>query len=344
MSSQDSSPPPFEQLSERAQVMRLRRTASEVLRQYPVEVRSLRLLNHGYNTTFRVDTVDGRRFALRLNTNAHKSVANLHAEMAWLAALAADTDLRVPVPQATRDGRLHTEIPSPDLGRVLTVAMFGWLAGPDLAGRATPIHLHEVGRVAALLHQHAERWSLPPGAALMSFADVLPDTPNHLTEAHPELTPSRAAVVAAAYEQVERHLADLYDGARTHVLHADLHLGNLKWYRGRLSVFDFDDCGIGVAIQDLAMSAFYLRPRRELEDAMHEGYRSVRPLPVATAEQYEAVVASRDLVLLNDLLVTPTAELRDLLPRYAANSHRKLRHYLDTGTFRHDLPGVVPIW
>ncbi len=344
MSSKGSSSQPFEQLSERGQVMRLRRTALDVLGQYPVEVRSLRLLDHGYNTTFRVDAVDGRRFALRLNTNARKSVANLHAEMAWLAALAADTDVRVPVPQATRDGRLHTEILSPDLGKMLTVAMFGWLDGPDLAGRATPSHLHEVGRAAALLHQHAERWSLPSDAALMSFADVLPDTPNHLVEPHPELTPDRVAVVSAAFERVDRHLADLFADTRPHVIHADLHLGNLKWYRGRLSVFDFDDCGIGVAVQDLAMSAFYLRPRMELEEAMHDGYRSVRPLPGATHDQYEAVVASRDLVLLNDLLVTPTAELRDLLPRYAENSHRKLRHYLDTGTFRHDLPGVVPIW
>jgi hypothetical protein len=92
------------------------------------------------------------------------------------------------------------------------------------------------------------------------------------------------------------------------------------------------------------MSAFYLRPRSDLEAAMREGYASMRPLPPVTHDQFEAVVASRDLVLLNDLLVTPTAELRDLLPRAANNSFLQLRNYLDTGTFRPDVPGVVPLW
>ena len=43
------------------------------------------------------------------------------------------------------------------------------------------------------------------------------------------------------------------------MLHADLHNSNLKWCRGRLYVFDFDDSAIGVPMQDLAISAYYLR-------------------------------------------------------------------------------------
>ncbi|WP_432804233.1 phosphotransferase [Deinococcus taeanensis] len=29
-------------------------------------------------------------------------------------------------------------------------------------------------------------------------------------------------------------------------MYADLHSGNLRWCRGRLSVFDFDDSGLGL--------------------------------------------------------------------------------------------------
>ena len=58
--------------------------------------------------TFRVDTADGCTFSLRINVNSRRSLANIGAEIAWLAALATDTDLVVPVPQRTRGGALYT--------------------------------------------------------------------------------------------------------------------------------------------------------------------------------------------------------------------------------------------
>ena len=78
----------FEDLSTAAQVARIRRTAFAALADYPLEVARLRLLNHGFNTTYRVDTTDGRRFALRINVNSRRSPQNLAAEVAWLTALA----------------------------------------------------------------------------------------------------------------------------------------------------------------------------------------------------------------------------------------------------------------
>jgi Ser/Thr protein kinase RdoA (MazF antagonist) len=333
----------FAHRSHLSQVARLRAVAFDVLRQYPLRPARLRLLVHAYNTTFRVDTDDGRTFALRLNTNSRKSISDLHAEMSWLAALSTDTDLRVPTPQPTVDGRLHTEVFSPEHRRNIPAALFGWLRGSDLDVDPRPERVSEVGRAMAVLHAHAEGWALPAGATLPALDTVLLNTPNNLFDAHPELPPARAKVVRTAYERIENTLATLFGSGRTQVLHADIHLANLKWYRGRLSVFDFDDCGIGMPVQDLAISAYYLRPDTRLEQALNEGYASLRPLPVATREQFEAVVASRSLVLLNDLLVTETAEFRAILPRYAANTALKLQHYLDAGEWRHDLPGVVPL-
>ena len=83
----------FEDLSRRAQVARLASTARQALRASPIEVRRLQLVSHGYNTIFRVDTVDGRKFALRLNVNSNRTPQQLRAEIAWLTALATDTDL-----------------------------------------------------------------------------------------------------------------------------------------------------------------------------------------------------------------------------------------------------------
>ena len=326
----------------RGQVARLRPVAHAALAHYPVEVARLRLLNHGFNTTFRVDTTDGRRFALRLNVNSRRTPQNLVAEAAWLAALAADTDLWVPVPQPTRDGRLTTEAFSPDLGRMLPAAMFSWLPGGDLGDEATPAQLAAVGRATAVLHDHAERWPLPKGAELPAIDSVLMDVPFHLGVDHPLLSSADHAVIDAAFAQVQQHIDALFAGARRQPLHADLHVWNLKWYRGRLIVFDFDDSGIGVPAQDLAISAYYLRDDAALEAALLEGYQALRPLPGFTSEQYEAMVASRNLVLLNDVVTTTNAEFLAMLPRYVPNSITKLRTYLDTGVYHHEVPGLIP--
>ncbi len=149
-------------------------------------------------------------------------------------------------------------------------------------------------------------------------------------------------MIDEAFERVQRQYDALFAGVDRQPLHADLHVWNLKWHRGRLAVFDFDDSGIGVPAQDLAISAYYLRDNAAQEAALLEGYQELRSLPPFTSEQYEAMVASRNLVLLNDVVTTTNAEFLAILPRYVPNSIVKLRAYLETGVFRHDVPGLIP--
>jgi Ser/Thr protein kinase RdoA (MazF antagonist) len=333
----------FEDRSQRGQVQRLRTTALDALRQYPIDVAGLRLLNHGFNTTFRVDAATGDRFALRINVNSRRSPAFLRAEAAWLAALSDGSDLRVPTPQPTVDGRLVATVPSADLGRDLPVVLFSWLDGPNLGESPTLRQTRAVGRAAATLHAFVESWSLPPGTDLPRIDQVLMDSPDNLTgNDHPLLTTERRSVIDAAFTHVQDQLDELLTGRTLVPIHADLHGWNLKWHAGSLSVFDFDDCGLGIPMQDLAISAYYLRDDLRLEAAMKEGYAEARPLPTWTADQFEAMVASRNLVLLNDLFTITTAAERALLPRYLANTVTKLRRYLDTGVYRHDVPDLLP--
>lgn len=332
----------FEDRSVRGQVARLRPLAVEVLRRYSIDVAALRLLNHGFNTTFRVDTTDGRRFALRLNVNSRRTDSFIGAEMAWLAALAEETDPWVPIPQRTLDGALLTHVRSPDLGRDLPAALFSWLPGRDLGDDASDVQMRAVGRATAALHAHGEGWRPPPGTSLPPIDTVLMDLPYQLGHDHPLLSTADHQLIDEAFERVQRQYDALFAGVDRQPLHADLHVWNLKWHRGRLAVFDFDDSGIGVPAQDLAISAYYLRDNAAQEAALLEGYQELRSLPPFTSEQYEAMVASRNLVLLNDVVTTTNAEFLAILPRYVPNSIVKLRAYLETGVFRHDVPGLIP--
>lgn len=331
----------FAALSQRAQVARLRPLAHAALHAYGLEVRALRLLNHGFNTTFRVDTADGRRFALRLNVNSRRTREQIGAEMAWLAALAQDTDLRVPTPQHTVSGELLARVYSQELGRDLPAALFSWLPGRDLGDGATPAQMREVGRATATLHAHARSWTVPGGTALRLLDQPLMDVPDNFAGDHEGLTPERREVIGIVLDRVAATLHTLYARETPHALHADLHPWNLRWARGQLAVFDFDDSGIGLPVQDLAIAAYYLRPRGELEEALLAGYAASATLPASTDAEYETLIAGRNLVLLNDLLTNTTADIRALLPRYLPNTVTKLRHFLHTGVFRHDVPGLL---
>jgi len=333
----------FGELSTRAQIARLRKVALAAAAQYPVEVRSLRLLQHGFNTTFRVDTASGEKFALRLNVNSKRTAANLAAEAQWLWALGQDTDLWVPVPQHTISGDLTTSVWSPDLDRNVKAVLFSWLPGKELGDEPTAPKMREVGRTLAVLHRHGAAWR-PQGEATLPVLDrPYWEMPNRLIEENSPLNAAQIDVVSRVMEGVSQVVAELFAQGVAQPIHTDPHNWNMKWCRGRLSIFDFDDSAVGPPVFDLAIATYYLRPQQESAAAMIEGYRAESPLPVYTAEQFEALVAHRNVLLLNDLLATLHSEPRALLPRYIANTEIKLRGYLDTGTYRHDVDGVVPL-
>lgn len=332
----------FEDLSTQAQVHRLRRVAAVALERYPIEVRRLRLLNHDFNTTFRIDTSTGEKYALRIDLNRRKPTAALDAEMAWLAALATEADIVVPQPLGTLDGALHTAVGFPELDRPLNVAVMSWLPGRDLDVPTVPT-MHELGRVMAALHRHAAGWSIPAGVEFPVVDGVFMDSSDRLPREHALIDECSADVLAKSLELIEPTYEAMVSAGTRIPIHGDLHQWNVKWLRGRMSVFDFDDAGIGVPAQDLAITSYYLSAGDELRAALFEGYQTNSPLPPLTDEQLQAALAARNLILLSDVLGMSTRSARDMAEHYLNNTLARLRSYLDTGTYRMDAPGVVPL-
>lgn len=332
----------FEELSRRGQVSQMRGLASKVLSTYPIEVDKISLLEHGFNTTFRVDTRDGRRFALRLNVNSRRSAKNMAAEVAWITALACDTDLSVASPIANTNGDLVTTMHSVELGRIVHAIVFSWLPGRDVGDAPTIEKATMMGRTMATLHVHSERWVLPVGCQMQSLTDVFWNMSDRLNSDHLELDAAEIDILRTAVDVVAEVMTRVVCGP-LQPIHADLHEWNVKWNRGRLSVFDFDDSGMGVPAQDLAVSMYYLRPQVELVKAFREGYASVTELPRIAGEDFEALVAQRNLLLLNDLLFTSNAEHQAIVPNYTKNTVAKIRQWMGTGEFRHDVEGLLPL-
>jgi Ser/Thr protein kinase RdoA (MazF antagonist) len=271
----------YEDRTVRGQVALLRPTAREVLRQYPIEVASLRVLDHAFNTTFRVDTTDGRRFALRLNVNSRRTDAFIGAEMAWLAALSEETDLWVATPQRTREGALLAHVHCGALGRELPAALFAWLPGRDLGTEATARQMRAVGRAAAQLHAHGERWRPPPGTELPVIDHPMMDSEYVLDRDHPLLSTADHAFIDEVLAHAQRPLRRRCSpGSSASRCTPTCTAGTCGGTEGRLAVFDFDDSGIGCAGAGSGRSrAYYVRDNFAQEAALLEGYQELRPLP-----------------------------------------------------------------
>src|SRR5690606_37060478 len=128
--------------------------------------------------------------------------------------------------------------------------------------------------------------------------------------------------------------------ATAFALTAPLHGGNLQWPGVPLAVFDFAVRGLGVPALDLAISTFYLRGGEAgAEEAMRAGYASVAHLPDVDRSDFEAMVASRQLLLANAILSSSTGQLRAMASTYLPTTVDRLRHWLEHGTFTRALPG-----
>jgi Ser/Thr protein kinase RdoA (MazF antagonist) len=102
----------------------------------------------------------------------------------------------------------------------------------------------------------------------------------------------------------------------------------LKWNLDQLSIFDFDDCGIGLPIQDIATALYYL-DTPDQDQALLEGYKSVKPLPKYEEKDLKMLLLHRRLLLLNYLYETMKAEHASILPEYLEETIRRVKVFLE---------------
>ncbi len=324
---------PFGQLSRSRQRQLLRAAATEALDRFGVEAVGLRLINFDFNATFRVDTADGR-FALRLAVNSDSTLETTAGETTWVSALAATEGITVPEPVANNDGDRVVAVRCAGIDEPLPAVLYSWLPGPNLGEGASDARLFELGRLTARLHLQAESWTPPEDVRFNSIDSLMMGLPDRLSDFEAEWFDDAArSVVADALDAAHRATANVFARPPRHLIHGDLHTWNVKWSNGHIAVFDFDDAGWGRPIQDLAVSAFYLRDRPAGERALLEGYQSLKELPQHSEEEFEALLAGRNLLLLSEITAMLTAGYEEFVPEYCRRTVKRMRHWLDTGRF-----------
>ena len=319
---------PFETLTHRGQLRRLRRLAFETLRDYAIDEPRLTALQHGDNTTFRVDSASGDRYVLRIHRPTRRTVQEIRSEMVWLTFLRQETELVVPRPVPRYDGDLITVAGVEGVPEPRTCVLLRWLPGRFVNKGLTPSHLERVGAFMARLHLSTARFD-PPADFSRGRLDNLYGKPQGISEAlarqkvgNPEdeetaihqvteaCSPEDGARVEKLIGKIRQAQRAIGQGTETFgLIHGDLHQENYFFHRGQVRAIDFDDCGYGHHLYDLAVTTYEVSWRADaasLRAGLLAGYRSIHPLSLEHEQYLQTFMDLRELQVM-----LWTIEMRD---------------------------------
>lgn len=327
---------PFDELTWPGKQRRLRRLAEDALRAYPFTVKDFKLIGADTNLLYRVRTAAGDQYVLRLANDGWRSVANAHAEVYWLDALAAETAILVPRIQRTADGAAVVQPTAPEVPGNHHALLMSWLPGALLGKQLTEANLVKMGELFGQLHVHAGQWQPPVDFPAQRFDRMI-------ARGEPEMLLRDDIVVhyppgvAAGIAQMCEAVAVAYDAIDPNdlrVIHCDLWHDNIMVHRGVLAPFDFEDTILGYRLHDIAMAMLDLyevvdQARYEhLLAAFRSGYERHLPWPDGPMELLQI---GRMLWRTNHFANHLDRYGADWLAKDAAFNVALYQRYLDTG-------------
>ncbi|MFE7564556.1 phosphotransferase enzyme family protein [Kitasatospora sp. NPDC057500] len=338
----------FYELSRSTQRARLRASAVRVAEVHGIRCDDLRLVQYEDNAVYRLA---GRRrghpesilYTLRISVRDGRSAAEQRSELDWMEALLAEEAVTVPVPVATPAGDKVVGLELAGCPEPVTAAVFEWIPGRASPPYSRPGAAGDIGAVTARLHEHAAGFRPPAGFVRPVWGHREVFTEGAALDgatARGRLTEDEQRVLQEVSAAVGARLPEP-GSADWGVIHADLHRGNLlETDDGSTAVIDFDDCGWGFPMLDVAtVLSSVLRTcaddRPAYEDFAERylaGYRSVRALP-AGAAQFDEFLVMRDLIILNFVLGSENAAVLGWGPQRARGILGLLRTYLETGEY-----------
>jgi len=325
---------PYSQLTYRGQVGRLKLLALRALEQYPVKVTKVTPLVHLFNSTFKVDSNNGR-FVMRINRPHDRSQAEIRSEMQWLAAIRRDTPLVVPNPMTNHTGDLVTRVKHPGVQEPRDCVLFHWVDGRFYRRKLSPTALERVGGFMAHLHNHVQTFDFPNSFVrpkLQLDGEVGRIVQRALKDGHDLLSEEMCDDITRVVDRIRPIIDGIgQDKSVYNLIHADIHQGNYLFKNQSVRAIDFDDCGWGHFAYDVAITFWYLGQHPALPDmktAFFKGYRAIREFPSEHEAYINPFLALRSLLLMSFMATEPNPRIRAFAPQFIASIHQRLKHFL----------------
>lgn len=285
--------------------------ASQSLAFYPgLSSADVRLLNYSENATYLVENRESKeKFILRVNQPGYHTKPEIESELEWLLAIHTEAKVKVHLPIPNREGNYIQTIQLDGDPEEYYCTLFSFLPGqsPDEEQENELIRNFEtLGEITAHLHEHSVLWN--PSTFIerpkWDFESTIGETPKWgRWQDGLAITPDRMKLFQRVVDVIEHRLNDFgKDKNRFGLIHADLRLSNFIVENDEIHVIDFDDCGFGWYLYDLASSLSFIEHKpyvRELVDSWLKGYRKVRELSEQEEAEIPTFIMLRRLMLIS---------------------------------------------
>ena len=340
---------PYAQLTRLGQLRRLRKLAETALVEYGLSDANLKFQHYEGNVIFRAD-MPGKslpkpddifvpnRYNLRiLSMNDPKTT---EGELIWLAALRDEAGLPVPEPVPTPDDRLFIILKTPGVPHGRIVSLMHWVDGQQLTAKSLrPQHVKAWGQLVGRLHKFATTWKPPEDFTRFHWDwdgilgnGVLQEPVDELIASMPEKYRVPFEAISA---ETKSAMAAL--GTKPEVygmVHIDMYLENVLFKAGEPRIIDFEDCGFGYYLYDLAITLSQWLWNDEMSwfrEVFLDGYTQTHSLTNEHLKYLDLFIGTRfaDFTLWGTAFIVHDPARAESHTAWRNDSGEKLRRYFD---------------
>ncbi len=298
----------YKELSRQEELAALQVLAENALSAYDLEITNVEPFRYALNTEFLIVARPGgggppRRYILRINAPDYHNKAEIRSELEWLRAINEETALLVPRPIPTKHREWLVMAEGSSLLEPRYCVLFDFIPGKTIEGAITPEHLEKVGVSIAALHQHGRRFqpSRDFTRKHWDYAGISGKLLNIPVErVYAAFNENEMAVIRQAEKLVKEATDELEKTSEVYgLIHADLHEKSYHFQEDKIYILDFDTCGYGYYIYDLAVplrNHIYHEEFITLKMALLKGYRRMRPLSITEERLVKHFIAGRFLI------------------------------------------------
>lgn len=301
----------------------------------------LRLLSLSENATYLVK--DDEPIVLRVHRPGYHSLAAIHSELAWMKALRTETAVTTPELLPARDGS-DVVLAEAD-GTALHVDAVTFVPGCTAEEDPEAVGFDELGRITAVMHDHARGWTAPSGFTRFRWdleTTLGPDARWGNWRLAPGLTAADKQWIQRASDDITARLTEFGCAPdRFGLVHADLRLANLMVdpadIGAGITVIDFDDCGWSWYLADLGAAVSFIEDTPAGERIIADwltGYFKVGSIPAAHLELIPSFVMMRRINLTAWIASHYDADAAiGLGEQFAPDTARLAQRYLEDRTW-----------
>ena len=251
----------------------------------------LKLRENGVYSVF--DQATARKYVVRVHRACYHSDAELRSEWQWIGSL-TEYGVLTPALRRSSNNRMFEIVETTGVPEPRQVDIVDWIEGMQLGSLEEGLEgaAHEIreqfitlGSIMAKMHNHAEHWREPEGFTRHAWDldGLTGDRPfwGRFWEL-PALSSRQKDRMLEVRDKLRTELTALGTAPdRYGLIHADLVYENILTDEDGVRVIDFDDCGYGWYLFDLATSIFFLQGTEHFnlaQETLIMGYRKNRPL------------------------------------------------------------------